>query len=80
MWHSALTMRVPPQRWSREIGIWAALFILLLWPALLWLGVVGVLLLAAVLFTAANVTNAIKVTRRRNPDERHEPGPPYGRR
>jgi hypothetical protein len=58
-------MRAPPHRWSKDIGIWVALFILLLWPTLVWLGLLGVVLLAAILFTAANVTRTIRVIPRR---------------
>jgi hypothetical protein len=56
--------RVPPQSWARDIGPWAAAFILLLWPSLVLLQWFGPIVLAIVLITVWNVTRTMQARRR----------------
>ncbi|MGH2787163.1 MAG: hypothetical protein ACRDJV_04525 [Actinomycetota bacterium] len=57
--------RVPPYRWTSEIGPWAAIFILLLWPAAFMAGWIGIALLALFLVTAWNITRTVQARRSR---------------
>ena len=49
--------RVPPTSWSTDFGVATAAFVLLLWPALLRLGPVGVLAAATVAVTLGALVN-----------------------
>ncbi|MDQ3619934.1 MAG: hypothetical protein M3391_07375 [Actinomycetota bacterium] len=55
-----MSWRVPPYRWSSEIGPWAAIFILLLWPSIYLAGILGPVIVGAVLFTIWNVRRTLK--------------------
>ena len=47
--------RVPPTSWSTDFGVATAAFVLLLWPALLLLGPVGVLAAATVALSLIHI-------------------------
>ena len=59
-----MAWRVPPNQWSKEVGLWAAIFIFLLWPSIELLGVLGPLVVGAVLVTTWNIRRTLGARRR----------------